>query len=63
MDNFGEEALSIYGRIDVLVNNAGYMESYYIEELTYDFFPRSFIRSPSTATSHRLISKRKLSPD
>lgn len=28
-------ALGIYGGIDVLVNNAGYMESCYIEELTY----------------------------
>ncbi|KAL9042851.1 MAG: hypothetical protein Q9214_003667 [Letrouitia sp. 1 TL-2023] len=30
-----KEALGIYGGIDVLVNNAGYMESCYIEELTY----------------------------
>lgn len=30
-----KDALGIYGGIDVLVNNAGYMESCYIEELTY----------------------------
>ncbi|KAL8840326.1 MAG: hypothetical protein Q9170_001410, partial [Blastenia crenularia] len=29
-----EEAWSIYGSIDVFVNNAGYMESCYIEEVT-----------------------------
>lgn len=30
-----KEALRIYDGIDVLVNNAGYMQSCYIEELTY----------------------------
>ena len=29
------QALKIYGGIDVLVNNAGYMESCIIEEITY----------------------------
>lgn len=61
IENTVEEALGIYGRIDVLVNNAGYMESCYIEELTYDLFPRSFISSSSPATTHRRITKRKLS--
>ena len=31
-----EEALNIYGTIDVLVNNAGYIESAAMEELGYD---------------------------
>ena len=63
IENTVEEALGIYGRIEVLVHNAGYMESCYIEELTYNLFPRSFISSSSPATNHRLISKRKLSTD
>ncbi|KAL9595032.1 MAG: hypothetical protein Q9219_006682 [cf. Caloplaca sp. 3 TL-2023] len=37
-----EKALSVYGGIDVLVNNAGYMESCYIEELTPEILTRQF---------------------
>lgn len=29
------EALKVYGGIDVLVNNAGYVQSGFVEELTY----------------------------
>lgn len=29
------EALKVYGGIDLLVNNAGYIESGFVEELTY----------------------------
>lgn len=35
-----QKAMDIYGGIDVLVNNAGYMESCYIEELTPDALSR-----------------------
>lgn len=34
------EALNIYGGIDVLVNNAGYMQSGFVEEMTFvDTYP------------------------
>ena len=36
LDSKIEEALKIYGVIDVLVNNAGYIESGALEELGYD---------------------------
>ena len=31
------EALKVYGGIDLLVNNAGYVESGFVEELTYGY--------------------------
>ncbi len=37
LDQKVAEALNIYGAIDVLVNNAGYIESGAVEELTYVF--------------------------
>ncbi|KAL8936334.1 MAG: hypothetical protein Q9216_004982, partial [Gyalolechia sp. 2 TL-2023] len=37
-----EKALGVYGGIDVLVNNAGYMESCYIEDMTPEVLTRQF---------------------
>lgn len=45
-----EEALKIYGTVDVLVNNAGYIESAPVEELTY---VSPFLRS-NVAVAHEI---------
>ena len=39
LDTTVKKALSIYGGIDVLVNNAGYIEAALIEELEYVSYP------------------------
>lgn len=40
-----KEARQIYGRIDVLVNNAGYIESGAVEDISYVHFAAGFSRT------------------